>query len=164
MFFCVFLALSTAVYAQEDIPADGPADEPQHEEFFIALGGEALLYGREQLAYGGGFTLGYGTGISLGMKLLVTVDRESFFCTELLFFIRFYTFGFKTNTGLYIQLNGGPLIVSDGKPEISGFGSISAGLTAGWRIPIGKSWFVEPFIRGGYPYIIGAGLSGGMRF
>jgi hypothetical protein len=36
------------------------------------------------------------------------------------------------------------------------------GLAVGWRIPLG-SWYLEPVIRGGYPYIGGAGLGFGRR-
>jgi hypothetical protein len=162
--FFLFFFLSAAVFAQEtaDELADGPPSS--REEFFIAANGETLLYGRDHLAYGGGLTLGYGTGLSLGIKFLVAIDRESFFCTELLFFLRFYFLGVNAGSGPYIQLNGGPVIVSDSKPEVSNYGSISAGLTAGWRVPLGDSWFIEPFVRGGYPYMFGAGLSGGLRF
>jgi hypothetical protein len=36
------------------------------------------------------------------------------------------------------------------------------GLAAGWRMPLG-SWFLEPTLRAGYPYIWGAGLAFGYR-
>jgi hypothetical protein len=166
--FCLFFCLPAAVLAQEEEPADNSAavdySLPEREEFFIAPAAETLLYGRSSMAYGGGMTLGYGTGLSFGFKLLVVVDRESFFCTEILFFLRYYFLNYDAGTGPYIQINGGPVIFGDSKPEVSGYGSISAGLTAGWRFLLGKSWFAEPFIRGGYPYRFGAGVSGGLRF
>jgi hypothetical protein len=36
------------------------------------------------------------------------------------------------------------------------------GLAAGWRIFLGP-WYLEPVVRGGYPYIWGAGLGFGRR-
>jgi hypothetical protein len=36
------------------------------------------------------------------------------------------------------------------------------GLALGWRLPLG-AWYLEPVLRGGYPFIWGAGLSFGYR-
>jgi hypothetical protein len=36
------------------------------------------------------------------------------------------------------------------------------GLALGWRIPLG-AWYLEPAVRGGYPYIWGAGLGFGRK-
>jgi hypothetical protein len=36
------------------------------------------------------------------------------------------------------------------------------GLALGWRLPLG-SWYLEPVLRGGYPYLWGAGLGFGRR-
>jgi hypothetical protein len=164
----LFFFLPAAVLAQEEAPLNPPEtvdySSPAREEFFIAPAAETLLYGRSGLAYGGGLTLGYGTGLSFGIKLLVAVDSETFFCTEILFFLRYYLYFFDAGTGPYVQINGGPVIFGDSRPDVSGYGTVSAGLTAGWRFPLGNRWFMEPFVRAGYPYIIGAGLSGGMRF
>jgi hypothetical protein len=43
-------------------------------------------------------------------------------------------------------------------------GTISIGLGVGWRFLLGNLFFIEPAIRGGFPYIVGAGLSAGVRF
>jgi hypothetical protein len=168
LFFFVILAfsMSAAVFAQSDGPVDeeAAAPPPSREEFFIAPVAEALFYGRYNMAYGGGIALGYGTGISLGIKLVVMFGMESFLSTEVQFFLRCYFFGVNAGTGPFIQINAGPVFFSESKPEFSGYGTISAGLAAGWRIPLGKRFFIEPFIRGGYPYLAGGGLSGGFRF
>jgi hypothetical protein len=168
LFFFIILAFSlpTAVFAQSDGPVDeeAGAPPPSREEFFIAPVAESLFYGRYNMAYGGGLALGYGTGISFGIKLVVMFGMESFLSTEVQFFLRCYFFGVKASTGPFIQINAGPVFFSESKPEFSGYGSISAGLTAGWRIPLGKHFFIEPFVRGGYPYLTGGGLSGGLRF
>jgi hypothetical protein len=37
-----------------------------------------------------------------------------------------------------------------------------AGLSAGWRFPLGTRWYIEPVISGGYPHIIGGGIYGGI--
>jgi hypothetical protein len=160
--FSIIFFLPAAVFSDEI--ADNPPPATAREEFFIAPVAETLFYGRYNMAYGGGLAFGYGAGVSFGIKLIFMIDMESFFSTELLFFLRYYFFGINASTGPFIQINGGPVIFSDNRPEISGYGSISAGLTAGWRIPLGKHLFFEPFARGGYPYMAGAGITCGLRF
>jgi hypothetical protein len=71
------------------------------------------------------------------------------------------------SSGLFIQFNGGPVIFAQNDDSIavpSGMGTFSAGLSLGWRFLLGRTFFIEPVIRGGYPYIVGAGLSAGVRF
>jgi hypothetical protein len=36
------------------------------------------------------------------------------------------------------------------------------GMALGWRVPLG-SWYLESVLRGGYPYLWGAGLGFGRR-
>jgi hypothetical protein len=40
--------------------------------------------------------------------------------------------------------------------------AVLGGLTLGWRVLLG-SWYLEPALRGGYPFIWGAGLAFGYR-
>jgi hypothetical protein len=39
----------------------------------------------------------------------------------------------------------------------------NGGLRVGYRIPLG-SFYIEPYGRGGYPYIFGIGLAAGVKF
>jgi hypothetical protein len=38
----------------------------------------------------------------------------------------------------------------------------SGGLAAGWRITLKDNFYIEPFVRGGYPYGWGAGIMAGI--
>ena len=40
----------------------------------------------------------------------------------------------------------------------------SGGLRAGFRVPLGAMFYIEPYARGGYPFIFSTGVIGGMRF
>lgn len=40
----------------------------------------------------------------------------------------------------------------------------SGGLRAGVRLPIGSLWYIEPYARGGYPFIFSVGVIAGIRF
>jgi len=70
----------------------------------------------------------------------------------------------KINTGLFLQAEGGIVLFGHEKLEISGHLLPVAGLCAGWRFPLGTRFFLEPVIRGGYPYLYGASISAGMKF
>ena len=170
IFYAFFLLLAFPAFAQntpaEDTSATAvaEADAGRQEYFFIAPLAEAVGYSYDSVAYGGGLSIGAGTGAAIGIKLLCFTDPEHFVFMELLFFLRFYFFGSEASTGPFIQFIGGPVIYADNSLELSGYGNISAGLGAGWRIPLGETFYIEPAVRAGYPYIFGGGISAGFRF
>ena len=137
----------------------------RYTDFFIGLFGEAIGYSRSSIAYGGGLSLGGSINkYAFGLNLMYAVDPEDFIFMEAVFFIRWYLFRIKPNTGLFIEMQGGVVFFALDKPEISHYNAASVGIGAGFRFPLGKHWYIEPNIRGGYPYIFGGGLSIGMRF
>jgi hypothetical protein len=75
---------------------------------------------------------------------------------------RWYFLSFEKSR-LFAQLEAGAdLIFYDGET----FPAFLGGLAVGWRVSLGGpsgSWYLEPAIRGGYPYIWGAGLGFGLR-
>jgi hypothetical protein len=103
-------------------------------------------------------------------------DINEFRTVELNFLLRFYLLratgaeaGHQgvSNSGLFLQLNGGPVIFARNTDDItmpSKTGTFSGGLSLGWRFHLGRYFFLEPAVRGGYPYMAGAGLSAGARF
>jgi len=155
--FCLMLLMTGFVFAQGE-------EEPVRQAFFASALAETIGYSRESAAFGGGLALGWGTGSAFGVRFLFAADPESFFFMEFLFFMRFYIQGSDYNTGPFAQFNAGPVLYSLDKPERSGYGQLSAGLTAGWRFPFGQFWFVEPALRVGYPYIWGGGVCAGFRY
>jgi len=86
---------------------------------------------------------------------------------ELNFLLRFYFYGKRAYSGPFIQFIGGPALFFDNESGFSipsKIGVFSIGMSYGWRFLIKDKWFIEPYIRGGYPYLAGAGLSAGIRF
>ena len=142
-----------------------PLQGQEKEDFFIAPLAEALLYSPNSFEAGGGLALGYGTGAAIGIRLLYAFDSDKHGILEILFFLRYYLGGSNARTGPFLQLNGGPVLFTyDGIGTIrERVGTISAGLSFGWRFPFGEKWFIEPAVRAGYPYIAGAGVSAGLR-
>ena len=160
--FCAFILFFMGgglIFAQDSV-------KPR-EDLWVCPGAELALFSVSNAAFGGGLTLGYGSGASIGIKTAYYVDPSGKVATlELIFLLRFYLLGTGSISGPYIQINGGPVFFAKDYSLSfpSEFGTISAGLSAGWRFLIGRNFFVEPVIRAGYPFIVGGGLYAGLHF
>jgi len=164
--FVLFSLLICLPLSAQEQPPNPPA--AKSGDFWIGPGAEAALYGPEGRSYGGSLTIGYGSGTSMGIKASWLYDHDGqlhILVLDILF--RLYFFGRSANSGLFIQLAGGPALYFEREENISfpaRIGIPSVGLAVGWRFPLGRYFFLEPSIRGGYPYLAGAGLSAGVRF
>jgi hypothetical protein len=156
--------LSIPVFAQNN-----PAPR---EDLWVCAVFESGFYSVSNLAIGGGMALGYGDRLALGLKVIYWNDMEEVRSLELNFLTRFYFFNKEravslAPSGPFIQFNIGPVIFAWDEQNItmpSETVLTSAGLSLGWRFLFGRYFFIEPAIRGGTPYLFGAGLSAGVRF
>ena len=150
------------LYAQEGY------DEISSPSFFAAPVIETVWYGRTSPSIGYGFSIGSEGIISIGLKGIYAMPLAEFEITtlEVTLFFRVYLPVTGPVSGFFTQLTYGFAVFSR-ENQISlpaDGGTFSLGLTAGWRFPIGSRFFIEPYIRGGYPYYGGAGLCAGVRF
>jgi len=174
--FSLLLLIFLFFCASAGFAADG---EFEKGDFWFCPSAEAALYNYSGFAYGGGFALGYGRGTSIGLKIAFFPSQEAgdtkfiddysegINVIEINCLIRFYFSGNKAYSGSFIQFMGGPAIIMDEGRWLlipSKIGAFSFGLGLGWRFLILDRVFIEPYFRGGYPYIIGAGISVGARF
>lgn len=104
--------------------------------------------------------------VSLGIKTIASFDifekENSIYVIEPLIFGRWYAVSptGEPSAGLYVEPQGGlELIFVNDKLHCVP----SLGASLGFRIPI-NSFYFEPYLRGGYPYLFGAGLGAGLRF
>jgi hypothetical protein len=137
------------------------------EDMWVCPVFESGWYSISNIAIGGGAALGYGNRAAIGLKVIYWNDMDGIRSLELNFLLRFYIFGRMERSGLFAQVNGGPVIFARDEGNLavpSGIGTFSAGFSVGWRFLFGRYFFVEPAVRAGYPYIAGAGLSAGVRF
>jgi len=152
----------------EDPTRDTDLTKPgQHKDIFVGLFAEALGYSRYNIAAGGGIVFGFNmNGIGFGIHYTYVRDEENFNFLEGLYIFRLYLSQKKDNTGLFLQAEGGVVWFwyDDDISNIINCMSFVGGLSAGWRFMMNKQWYIEPFIRGGYPYIFGAGFSTGFKF
>ena len=104
--------------------------------------------------------------ISFGIKTLISYDvfekENSILSVEPLGFIRWYVVSpsGEPSAGLFIEGQGGPELLFVNSSVKS---SVSAGLSLGFRLTL-QNFYFEPSIRGGYPYLFGAGINTGFRF
>lgn len=137
-------------------------------ELWISPGAEMSLYSISSAAYGGGMTIAYGRGASIGFKTAYFFDIEGEIDTlEVNVLLRFYFKGGASVSGPFIQFSGGPafFVRRENSVEVpSDWGMISLGLNFGWRFLLGKAFFIEPSVRAGYPFIASAGFSAGVHF
>jgi S-formylglutathione hydrolase FrmB len=170
-----------SVFAQEQASV--------REDLWVCPVFETSFYSLKHPAFGGGAAFGYGNRVSFGLKAIYSNDLNGVNTLELNLLVRLYLFGLfrpkaanseeenanllpnvprmAGSSGLYVQFNSGPVIFAQNNDNIampSEIGAFSVGLSVGWRFLLGRFFFIEPALRGGYPYIIGAGLSAGIRF
>ena len=105
--------------------------------------------------------------LSLGAKALYSNDfkKHHIFDAALLFRWNFYDFSKikERDSGFFIQLEGGAVFGLKEKRETSKLFMYALGEAAfGYRFTI-NNFFIEPYLRGGYPVIWAIGISGGFR-
>jgi len=158
-FFCLLLIC---------IPLSAQNQTTQSEDFWIGTGAQAALYSPVSLSAGGNLTVAYGSGTAIGVNASWLYDHDGQLNILILdFLLRVFLFGSNANSGLFIQFTGGPAIYFEHDEDFSlpvRIGTLTAGLTLGWRFLLGKYFYIEPSVSGGYPYIVGAGLGAGVRF
>jgi len=157
----------------------------QRGDFWVCTGAETAFYSYSGVSAGASLAVAYGSKFSTGFKAAWFFDtKNELDALELNFLLRYYfmggapwawvkpaerspSAGGAPSAGPYLQLTGGPAFFFDKEEGVTmpaHWGRVSAGATFGWRFLFGKLFFVEPYIRAGYPYIAGAGVSGGIQF
>ena len=103
---------------------------------------------------------------SLGARVLVSYDflekKNTIYAIEPLAFARGYLVSptGEPSAGLFVESQGGgDIVLVNNEIKMA----VSAGLSLGFRLVAGSFYF-EPILRGGYPYMFGAGLGAGVRF
>jgi hypothetical protein len=150
LFCAVLLAAGALLGAQEA------------RSFSLALGMEGNMNTRTTAAAAGGslatffglnrrFTLGLKGGVSHNLEDIMVVEPEAFF--------RCYAVPLGEAIIFFQADLGASLIFERGKLFPAPLGGLSAGI----RFPLGPL-FLEPSIRGGYPFIGGLGIAAIFRF
>ena len=152
----LFIGTNISLFAQEK------------GEIWFCPSAEIALYSEHSFSYGAGFALAYGKKTSIGLKGVFFFDEAKVLdVLEIHLLFRLYLLKGNDNKGLFFQFTGGPAIFFPREHEIilpAQIGMFSAGIALGWRFLLGNTFFIEPQVRGGYPFIMGGSLSAGFRF
>ena len=166
----LFIGTNISLFAQEEKPPASPLPTAPSKsgEFWFCPSAEIALYSERSFSYGAGFTAAYGKKTSIRLKGIFFFDgAKALDVLELQILFRLYLLKRNDNKGLFFQLAGGPAIFFPKEHKITlpaQIGMFSAGISLGWRFLFGKTFFIEPQVRGGYPFIAGGSLSAGFRF
>jgi hypothetical protein len=134
----------------------------QEPAMAVGLGLEWNMNSREKFAGGAviGFDYSFLRSFAAGLTVTASSNFSGITVIEPGVQFRWYFLG-KGHSGLFVQADvGAYLILEDGKlsPMFDG------GLRAGIRLPFGKRFYVEPYGRGGYPFVFSIGAMAGIRF
>ncbi len=130
----------------------------------IGISGEGNMNCSVGAAPGAGFQLCFMAldSLGLGIKGTASFDRKDIWTLEPGGFLRWYLRGRQgaPDSGFFVQGDGGATIVLRNSRIVF---SPMGGATTGLRFANDR-YFLELYARGGYPFIVGAGVSAGLRF
>ncbi|GHV94146.1 hypothetical protein AGMMS50293_04660 [Spirochaetia bacterium] len=146
--FLLFVLLSHApVYGQTgfSLGAGPELNIITLEEKSVALGGLINAGNR----FGPVFAAGLNISAAYGWNNFIGIETRAF---GRWYFVRpgIMEFFFQGDAGVLVTLRPSDPKESRGSPSI--------GLTLGTRIVLPGNWYLEPYIRGGYPFLGGAGI------
>jgi len=148
--FCLFLCVAGSLSALDWITL---------EKMSFGIGAEANANTREGAAAGGvlSFDLELNKHFLIGLNATFSHNFDTVFTLEPRVFFR-YNLPFKIN-GFFVQAELGTAVFFE---DSKAYPAFSGGLAAGWRFLFNEKFYIEPYIRGGYPFIWGIGLTAGM--
>jgi outer membrane protein OmpA-like peptidoglycan-associated protein len=116
------------------------------------------------------FALDFHGGASLPVSRMADMGTPGMFLGfEAQLFLRFYMLSppkmdTPRGTELFLAAGGGLIAVRNGQDSRDTRGSPEVSALLGLRIRLGKRFYVEPYARGGYPFLFGGGFVAGLRF
>jgi hypothetical protein len=134
----------------------------QEKKISIGAGAEWNMASRHDFAGGAVLNFLYNLpgATALGLSFTGSMNFNNIYVLEPAFIVRQY-FLQDSHSGLFIQFNTGAFIALEKKGITP---MVMSGLAAGYRIPLGSSFYVEPYGRAGYPFAFGLGLMAGICF
>jgi len=125
---------------------------------FVGMGVETNAYTREGATLGGGLSsaLDLNKWFSVGVKVGFFADFDTVNTLETAAIVRYYLP--LPISGFFLQAElGGAFFFEDNES----YPAFLGGLAAGWRYYVKNKWYIEPSVRGGYPFIWGVGFHAG---
>jgi cell division septation protein DedD len=127
--------------------------------FFAGVGSEVNSNAKKGTAVGGNMAMGldFNKHFAMGVNAVYSNDMEASASTvESTVMFRYYL----PASGPFIQAEAGGALNPEEKSSATPMGGVAAGL----RLDVNQGWFVEPAVRGGYPFVWGTGITVGKKF
>jgi len=134
----------------------------QEKKMSVGVGAEWNMASRHDFAEGNVLNFLYNLpgATALGLSFTGSMNFNNIYVLEPSLIVRQY-FLQDNHTGLFFQFNMGAFIALEEKGITP---MVMSGLAAGYRIPLGTSFYIEPYGRAGYPFAFGLGAMAGIRF
>jgi len=128
----------------------------------VGLGVEWNMASRHNFAGGAVINAIYNLPAStaLGLSLTASTNFNKINVLEPAFLVRHY-FSPDAYSAFFVQFDIGAFIALE---EEGVTPMIMSGLAAGYRLPVKKTFYIEPYGRLGYPFAFGLGVMGGICF
>lgn len=127
----------------------------------VGAGPEVNIVTLEEERFGVGGILSvenrFGPIFAAGVNVSASYGWNNFIGVENRIFGRWYFVSTK-GVEFFFQGDAGLLITLQPLDPLKSRGAPSGGFTLGSRVSLPGGWYLEPYVRGGYPYIGGAGL------
>jgi hemin uptake protein HemP len=159
-FIALFLLVASGIFAQDE---EGIiTDETNANKMAVAAGAEWNMNSRNNFAGGAALAFDHNLGASfaLGINAAVSYNFAEIVVVEPAAFFRWYFLG-SNHTGWFAQTDLGAYLVFEDDELTTLF---LGGLRGGIRLPLGNTFFIEPYGRVGYPFMFGVGVLAGVRF
>jgi hypothetical protein len=136
----------------------------EEKKFSIILGPEWNMNSRENFAAGAvvGFQYDFLHVFAAGIHFTASTNFNGIAVLEPMAMFRWYFLTVPgTYAGFFAEADAGAyLVLEDGDmtPLFNG------GLKGGFRLPLGDTFFIEPYGRIGYPFAFGIGVAAGVKF
>jgi hypothetical protein len=164
--FLTFLMLINGLYAQTEFPAG------DYWSLDAGFGMTSILVKGESFQFILDPRLWLSPPLMVGSKFGVNYSTDEILTFEGQVYLRwnFLRLG-NPEKKVNIFLQGGLGMLSAYRGKDTPFsdvtmtrGSLMADAAAGITIPLGSRWHIEPTVRGGYPHILGGGITAGYKF
>ena len=134
----------------------------QDKKTSIGIGAEWNMDSRHDFAGGAALNFLYNLpgSSALGLSFTGSMNFNNIYVMEPAFLVRQYFLQDK-HSGFFLQFDIGAFIAFE---EEGLTPMIMSGLAAGYRIPLGSFFYIEPCGRLGYPFAFGLGAMAGIRF
>jgi len=135
----------------------------------VSLGAELNMNTREMFAGGLVLSFDYNLPVSVapfaaGLAVTSSFNFKNTAVVEFAALFRWY-FLDKGHDGWFAQAEAGYSLISENRKQKLPLPlPVLAGLRIGNRLPLGSSFYAEPYARFGYSFFFGLGVMGGMRF